>query len=165
MKTMWNIDLRYVLVLVINIVKSHAAMPWEWDPFKLSSDLSWIKLWLLVILLFFFSFVSVQISSTSLKNLGFFKVRIRNLSPSFVACFMACVLLPQIIFWYVYPLILFMFSCYTRVSTALKSFVRWIQDILSHVPDLNILVTAEQLHEEEQFDRPTNLEEGSSIST
>ncbi|KAG8375282.1 hypothetical protein BUALT_Bualt10G0084200 [Buddleja alternifolia] len=58
-------DLRFVFLLVINIVKSQTAMPWEWDPFNVVRDLTWTKFWLLTILFLIFSFVSILIPLAS----------------------------------------------------------------------------------------------------
>lgn len=35
---MQNFDLRFCVPLVINILKSQAGLPWDWDPFKAASE-------------------------------------------------------------------------------------------------------------------------------
>ncbi|KAK4435631.1 hypothetical protein Salat_0726600 [Sesamum alatum] len=60
-------------------------MPWEWDPFDLASDLTWIKFWLLAIFFFIFSFVSIGIPLTPPSNLRYIQVEMKSFSASLLA--------------------------------------------------------------------------------
>ncbi|KAL0393824.1 UNVERIFIED_CONTAM: hypothetical protein Slati_4348600 [Sesamum latifolium] len=143
-------------------------MPWEWDPFDVASDLTWIKFWILAIFLFIFSFISIAIPFTvPPNNLRHIQVQMKSFSASLLACFLASLLFPQLLFWYVYPMILLFFLCYSCIFNIFRSFIYWDQAILSLAPDLNILITttttAETIGElcdrEEELAR-ANLEEG-----
>ncbi|KAL1552644.1 hypothetical protein AAHA92_13415 [Salvia divinorum] len=140
---MWKSDVRFVILVAINVLKSHMAMPWEWDPFEVTNDLTWIKFLLLTTLFFFFAFIAIEIISlTSPNNIGFVKVQINSFSPTFSTCFLACLLLPQFLFWYVYPMILLSFWWYACVSSTFVSFLTWVGARVSEMPDLNIVIAA-----------------------
>ncbi|KAL0312293.1 UNVERIFIED_CONTAM: hypothetical protein Sradi_5628600 [Sesamum radiatum] len=166
---MSHFDLRFAILIVINILKSQTAKPWEWDPFDVGSDLTWIKFWLLTILLFIFSFVSIGIPLVVPPNdTRYIQVQTKRFSPSLLACFLASLFFPQLLFWYVYPIILLFFLSYTCICNVSRSFIYWAQAVLSLVPDLNILITTtstveadEELHEGEEELERANLEEGS----
>ena len=140
---MWKSDLRFLLLVAMNVLKSHMAMPWEWDPFKVTNDLTWTKFFLLTSLFFFFTFIAIEIISLTSPNImGFVKVKINNFSPTFSTCFLACLLLPQFVFWYVYPMILLSFYWYACVSSAFMSFLAWAGALMSEMPDLSISIVA-----------------------
>lgn len=79
---MWKFDLRFVILLIINIAKSH---PWAWDPFEVTTDFSWIKFWLLTSLMFIFGFIFIgMIPSNSPNNnvsMRVVRIQINNFSP------------------------------------------------------------------------------------
>lgn len=161
---MWKSDVRFVILVAINIVKSHVAMPWEWDPFEVANDITWTKFFILASLFFFFSFIAIEIISlTSPNNMGFVKVQINNFSPTFSTCFLACLFLPQFLFWYVYPMILVSFWWYTCISSAFASFVAWVGAVLSEMPDLNISVAAANTGDDpELLERGGDVQQGNS---
>lgn len=156
---MWNFDLRFVFLLIINIVKSHTSIPWEWDPFDVVSDLSWMKFWFLTILSFVFSFVSIVIP---LNNIVYIQVQVKNFSPTLLICFLASLFFPQLLFWYVYPIILLFFLCYACIFNMFTRFISWVQTIFSMLPDLNIFITAtnREWHEEGEVEEFVNGDVG-----
>ncbi|KAL2236820.1 UNVERIFIED_CONTAM: hypothetical protein Sindi_0873700 [Sesamum indicum] len=147
-------------------------MPWEWDPFDVASDLSWTKFWLLAIFLFIFSFISIAIPTFTVppNNLRYIQVQMKSFSASLLACFLASLFFPQLLFWYVYPMILFFFLCYSCIFDVSRSFVYWAQAILSLAPDFNILITTTSpvepirgLHHEDGVElEQANLEAGTT---
>lgn len=138
---MGKFDLRYVILVIINIVKSHAD-PWAWDPFEVTTAFSWIKFWLLTPLSFIFGFIFIGILIPNPNNnMRFVTIQINNFSPSLLTCFLASFFTPQSLFWYLYPLILLSFFCCACISAAFTAFVFWIEATLSGVPDLNISIT------------------------
>ncbi|KAL0324063.1 UNVERIFIED_CONTAM: hypothetical protein Scaly_2373400 [Sesamum calycinum] len=88
---MSHFDLRFGILVMINILKSQTAKPWEWDPFDVGSDITWIKFWLLAIFLFIFSFVSIGIPLTTvlpnnvryIQKLRYWAQAILSLAPDF----------------------------------------------------------------------------------
>ncbi|KAL7188379.1 hypothetical protein ACSBR1_038259 [Camellia fascicularis] len=60
---------RHAILLVINMVKSQASMPWDWNPFGLDSHLNWSKFSLLVVLCTPFSFTSIRVPLACPLNL------------------------------------------------------------------------------------------------
>ncbi|KAL0330960.1 UNVERIFIED_CONTAM: hypothetical protein Sangu_1641500 [Sesamum angustifolium] len=169
---MSHFDLRFGILVMINILKSQTAKPWEWDPFDVGSDITWIKFWLLAISLFIFSFVSFGIPLTTVppNNARYIQVQMKSFSASLLACFLASLFFPQLLFWYVYPTILSFFLCYSCICNVSRSFVYWAQAILSLAPDFSIWITTtnrvdeaaiRELHGEDgvELEEP-NLEEG-----
>lgn len=158
---MWKSDMRFMIVVAINIVKSHVAMPWEWDPFEVTNDLTWTKFLLLTSLFFFFTFIAIEIIPLTSPNImGFVKIQINKYSPTFSTSFLACVFLPQFLFWYVYPMILVSFWWYTCVSRAFASFVAWVGAVLSEMPDVNISIAAANADDDDDDDELHDVEEG-----
>ena len=138
---MSSFDIRYVVILVVNIIKSQTSMPWDWDPFDLNAHLTWTKFWILSTLFLIFSFTSIRIPLTCPLHIWHIKVRLGEYSATLVVLFVTSLLLPQLLFWYAYPIIMLLSLYFSWVSNLFGSFVRWVRDNLS-VPDLNIFITA-----------------------
>ncbi|KAL1532316.1 hypothetical protein AAHA92_32342 [Salvia divinorum] len=152
---MWKSDLRFLLLVAMNILKSQ---PWEWDPFEVTDHLTWTKFFLLVSLFFFFTFIAIEIIPLTSPNImGFVRVQINNSSPTFSTCFLACLLLPQFVFWYVYPVILVSFWWHACVSSAFTSFVAWAGALLSEMPDLSISIVAANTGDDELHDQGSQV--------
>ncbi|KAG8382003.1 hypothetical protein BUALT_Bualt05G0031300 [Buddleja alternifolia] len=136
---MAHFDLRYVLLIVINIVKSAIT---KWDPFDVLGDLTWTKFWFVTILLFIFSFLSIRVPiDPQNSTILYINVQLQNFSSSLAASFLASLFSPQILFWYIYPVILVLFSFSTCISSMLNNFVVWMQIVLSNVPGVNLFIT------------------------
>lgn len=154
---MSSLDLRYLLLLITNIIKSHIVTPCEWDAFDVATNFTWIKFWLLTLLFFIFAFVSIGIplhTSTD-TNMGYIRVQIKKFSASLTLSYLASIFIPQLLFWYLYPLILLLFSCSASISNLYWTSMFRLQAILATLPDFNLLLIAtDNIHEEE------NLEEG-----
>ncbi|KAL0330077.1 UNVERIFIED_CONTAM: hypothetical protein Sradi_4994400 [Sesamum radiatum] len=164
---MSHFDLRFAILMMINILKSQTAKPWEWDPFDVASELTWIKLSLLAIFLLIFSFISIGVPLTTVppNNMRYIQVQMKSFSASLLAGFLASLFFPQLLFWYVCPMIPLFFLCYAAISNVSRSFIYWAQATLSLAPDFNIWIATtnrveaaiRELHDE---DGEANVEEG-----
>ncbi|CAK9173328.1 unnamed protein product [Ilex paraguariensis] len=140
-----QLDLRHTFLVVINGVKfiGHQTSS---DPFHIISNLTWPKFTFLAITFFFFSFTSfiVPLSPTSLNHLQReLHVRVGTFSPTFAILLVASLLFPQKLFWYAYPIIIFLSFCSTRLSNLFMSFLLWAQDNLcENIHALNCIITA-----------------------
>ncbi|KAG8375286.1 hypothetical protein BUALT_Bualt10G0084600 [Buddleja alternifolia] len=134
-------DSRFVLLLVVNVFKSEVATPWKWDPFNLATtQISFFKWLILAAFSLSFSFIAIGIPYSRPHNnsMRFIRVQIKEFSSCLTISFLASLFMPQILFWYYYPVILLFFLCYTRISNVFRSFVFWIEA----VPDVSIFITA-----------------------
>ncbi|XAR70567.1 hypothetical protein NMG60_11027464 [Bertholletia excelsa] len=138
---MSSFDIRYFVLIVINMAKSQASMPWDWDPFVIIGDLTWMKFWLLFILSVIFSFFSVKVPLACPVNAGYMYVRVGEFSCTLFVLLVASLLLPQVLFWYFFPIVLLVSLCSLWFSNMVKSFVDWAQASLSTLPDLNVFVS------------------------
>ncbi|KAL7166970.1 hypothetical protein ACSBR2_037600 [Camellia fascicularis] len=143
---MSSFDIRYAILLVINMVKSQASMPWDWNPFGLDSHLNWSKFSLLVVLCTLFSFTSIRVPLACPLNLWHIHVKFGEFSNTLVVLFVSSLVFPQLLFWYAYPIIISISLCSSWVFNMFKSFVQWAKATLSAVPDLNLFISATQTH-------------------
>lgn len=137
-----SFDTRYAILLVVNIMKSQASVPWDWDPYELMGNLTWSKFWFLFILVLIFSFTSIRVALTCPIDIWHIRVRLGEFSTTLVVLLVTSLLLPQLLFWYVYPTIVLLSLCSSRVFNAFKSFLHWGQAVLVTVPDLTVSVSA-----------------------
>ncbi|KAA8525962.1 hypothetical protein F0562_007938 [Nyssa sinensis] len=88
-----------------------------------------------------FSSTSISLPLTSQLNMGHIRVQVGGFSAIFVLLLVASVLTPETLFWYAYPIMILLSSCTAWLSNILKSFLQWVQTVLSMVPDLNIFIS------------------------
>ena len=153
-------DIRYVIILVINIIKSQTSMPWDWDPFDLNGYFTWTKFWILSTLFLIFSFTSIRIPLTCPLHIWHVQVKVGDISTTLVVLFVTSLLLPQILFWCAYPFIVLLSLCFSWVSNLFRNFMLWARDTLSTVPDLNIFITSMETNEANSEQEPVALGDG-----
>ncbi|XAR54877.1 hypothetical protein NMG60_11030201 [Bertholletia excelsa] len=148
---MYFVDVRYVIPLGINIVKSHVAWPWEWDAFDIVGEPTWAKLWLYGFLLFLFPLVSVEILLTSSPHNAIRHIRLRvgDFSIILMLATLASLFLPQTLFWYAYPIMVLLSFCYIWILHLFATILRWVQANHSRVPILNIIVSTAHNNQDE----------------
>ena len=107
------LDLRSCIIVLINMMKSpriswDLMIIWTWN---------WTNLFSFILVLSVFSFVSIEVpltltffSSTCSFHALHIRLRFGNRPLSAAVSLMASIILPQTVFWYVYPLILVLFS-------------------------------------------------------
>ncbi|XAR54876.1 hypothetical protein NMG60_11030200 [Bertholletia excelsa] len=141
---MYYVDVRYVVPLGINIVKSHVGRPWEWDAFDIVGEPTWAKLWLYSFLLFLFPFVSVEILLTSSPHnaIRHIHLRVGDFSIILMLANFASLFLPQTLFWYAYLIMVLLSSCYIWILDLFVTILHWVQANHCRVPILDIIVTA-----------------------
>ena len=105
------LDLRSCIVVLINMVKSPRI---SWD---LMITETWTNLFSFMLVLSVFSFISIEVPLTltlfnSTRSFHALHIRLRfgNCPLSAAVSLMAKIILPYTVFWYVYPLILVLFS-------------------------------------------------------
>ncbi|GMP95637.1 hypothetical protein CsSME_00044601 [Camellia sinensis var. sinensis] len=135
------VDVRYLVPLGINMLKSHASWPWDWDPFNMLTIPNWPKLGLFFFLFFLFPFAAVEVVVTCPSNARHIRFRLRNFSVTLVVTVASSLLLPQVVFWYAYPIIVLLCLWYAWLANVFVSFLCWVQAMLSTVPILNIMIT------------------------
>lgn len=158
--SMSTFDIRYAIILAINIMKSQASIPWDWDPYELMSNLTWSKFWLLFTLFLVFSFTSFKVPLTCPIDIWHVRVRVRvgEFSTTLVVLMVTSLLLPQLLFWYTYPIIVLLFMCSSWVFKTFKSFLHWARAILVTVPDLNISLSSVEVDGADLEDNGVDLE-------
>ncbi|CAI9775653.1 unnamed protein product [Fraxinus pennsylvanica] len=135
-------DLRHAALLVVNVLKSYTAMPWEWDPFGIIiGNFTWIKFWLLASFFFVFSFISIEIPLIPQVDMGYIRIQVKNYTVSLLVCSLGSLFFPQDIFWCIYPTVLLLSSCTPRISSMWRSFKLSVQLLLPTIPVLNIFMT------------------------
>ncbi|XAR70565.1 hypothetical protein NMG60_11027460 [Bertholletia excelsa] len=134
------LDLRYAVLIVINIVKSHVGAPWDWDPYNIILGLTWSKFWLLSISILFFSFTSIALPLNCPLNLSYVSLRFKRFSTSLAILLVASLVFSQVHFWFVYFIFLIFSQSYffDWLSYVLRGFIQWVQVSSSNIPDLNI---------------------------
>ncbi|KAI3453936.1 hypothetical protein Pfo_010599 [Paulownia fortunei] len=75
-------------------------------------------------------------------------VRVKNFYASIIISFLALLFLPQLLFWYFYPVILLSSLYSNYISILFKSFVLSLQVILSMTSGFNIYITATNTDDE-----------------
>lgn len=150
--TMSHFDLRYAIPILINtmIKPQSRAMPWDWDPFKISNPQYWTnKPFLLVFLLLFFPFTSIQLSlpppsspNDINTNSALIRFQLGNFSLHLAVSLLGSLIFPQALFWYAYPTILIFAFCYPKLLFFLRRFVGWLNSKLSAFPALNLHISS-----------------------
>ena len=134
---MFDFDARYFVIIAMNLLKLTTNKPWEWDPFDIHNNLTWIKFSILLFFFFFFATTSIRVTDKHIF------LHFRNVSIAFTISFVALIILPQVLFWYVYPFILFLAYCSQRLCKLMNDIKDWLKAILAAVPDVRIHITAE----------------------
>lgn len=143
------IDIRYAVLLAINMFKYGVGMPWDWDPFHTISNLTWMKAFLLAIFFLVFFFISIKVhvpltathstpSTTSSTTDAVLLSFVELSAPLAVALMASALVFPQALFWYAYPIIVLSSSCFGE----LKRFANWFHTVLTAIPVLNVIMTA-----------------------
>ena len=160
-------DLRHALLFAINILKSQVGSAWDWEPFDTIGHPTWIKSFTLAILLLIFPFTCIQVPLR--LDSGHIIVRFGKLDPCFTVLFLASIVFPQALFWYAYPIIInIMISfCYSWLLNVLGSFLFWLQNVLTSIPVIYIIIRAtitrwHNLHEVEAVERYQQSQEPGS---
>lgn len=139
-------DIRYLILILVNILKSIfiASSPSDhWDPFHIfcypyPSFMTFIvRLFFLFLFSFIFSITSITIHHHPMTiriSSGYFSNSLNILS-------LASLLLPQVLYWYTFFIIITLSSwIYSNTWT---SFRQWFLRIFSTIPAFSIFVTAE----------------------
>ncbi|KAI3493572.1 hypothetical protein L1887_40773 [Cichorium endivia] len=132
-----DFDARYLLLIVMNLMKLATSRPWEWDPFDTFRNLTWIKFCLLALFFFLFTSTTIRLSNKHVI------LQFRDVSAIFTVSFVALIVLPQVLFWYVYPLVPFLSICSHTLRKLMNDLMILLQDILATVPDVRIQITAQ----------------------
>ncbi|GMN30876.1 hypothetical protein TIFTF001_003010 [Ficus carica] len=107
---MSGFDLRFVIPVVINLLKSQTkAHPWDWDAFSLlhnPNEVSWIKISFHISLLVLFSCTSITFTRRPSPNTALICFQFGNFSPHIAVSFVCSLVFPQALFWFLYPAIL-----------------------------------------------------------
>lgn len=153
---MASFDLRIVILLLINILKSFLGKPSNWDAFDTIGHLTWLKLSLLAASFLLFSFTSIKVPMFNSANTEYIHIHIQigDLSLLFSVSFLACVLLPQIQYWIACAILILL----SFLSTWVFNFFTRFQDFFSTITVLNILVSATLVGDGNQEMRGENQE-------
>ena len=107
---MSGFDLRFVIPVVINLLKSQTkAHTGDWDAFSLlhnPNEVSWIKISFHISLLVLFSCTSITFTRRPSPNTALICFQFGNFSPHIAVSFVCSLVFPQALFWFVYPAIL-----------------------------------------------------------
>ena len=138
---MSNIDLRYIILLAINNLKSQAASPWDWDPYQ--------NTWPTYLAESLPSRPSLPSTSLNLnqtppqysiwyETYTVILLQFGAFNPQLTFALICSVLFPQALFWYVYPIIISVFVW----SPLILNFLKWLQGVLTSIPVSNIIIRA-----------------------
>ncbi|KAK6783019.1 hypothetical protein RDI58_020815 [Solanum bulbocastanum] len=146
-------DLRYIILLLINIFKSTSS---DWDPFHLllhyDSDpilFSFIilinKILLVVSFSFIFSIISIRIiHMTNYSNRPIsIEIQFGTFSKCFSIFVIVTLLLPQVLFWYIFFIIILFSLLFMSCSNWISNLWEWTLHILSAIPVLTISIRAQ----------------------
>ena len=137
-------DLRFCIIVLINMAKSQIGGI-SWDL------ITWTNLFCFLLILAAFSFVSIEVPLTlftcSFRTLHI-RLRFGNRPLSAAVSFMASLIFPQPLFWYVYPVLLLLsfYPAARLVDHALRSLQAVIP--INQVYDVFISADVEVLNEE-----------------
>ncbi|KAI3523783.1 hypothetical protein L1887_02181 [Cichorium endivia] len=134
---MHDLDARYLLLVIMNLMKLATSGPWEWDPFNTFRNLTWIKFCLLALFFFLFTTISIRLSNKHVI------LQFKDVSYLFAVLFVALIVLPQVLFWYLYPLVPFLSFCSRTLRKLMNDLMNSLQDVLVTLPDVRIQITTE----------------------
>nr|GMD79747.1 Bs4C-R protein [Ipomoea batatas] len=137
---MQYIDLRYLVLLLINLSKSMFTSSSEldidlWHP-------SPPKLVLLILLALTFAVASVNVPlNCPINRAMHIRIDVGSFSTSLGFLFLGSLGLPQTMFWYVYIVVVLGSCCYSWLFDVFCSFLEWVRAIFSEIPSFKIVVT------------------------
>ena len=142
-KDMSCFNLRLVFPCLINIYKifNVEILAWEWDPYNIMGDLSWMKVSGLLLLFLAFSFSSIEAVLTPSKNPRFVRLCLSGqyFSISMALSLLASLIFPQEIFWVIIPLIILLSFC---SPPRILNLLICLHAAASRLPGCSILITA-----------------------
>ena len=131
-----SFDLRSIVLIGINILKSFIGSPSNWDAFDIIGHLTWPNFISLAILILLFTFTSIKIPLFDGDNMMFLHIQFGEFLATFAVSFVASLILPQAHYWVAYSLLIFLSFYSTYV---LNFFVR-VQASPSIIPRLNVFL-------------------------
>ena len=165
---MSSLDLRFVIPVLLNMLKSFLFSPSDWDPFNLFfHHPTWPKTSLFVFMFLFFPFTSIKISiSNTSAHLIIFERQ--SFSMHLTILLLGSIVLPQQLFW-LYAYFAVHFTCYPTLLLLLERLVGWLHAKLSstttHPANVDTPTTMPQIVAEvffnEQIDLEANFDAGS----
>ena len=132
------IDLSYIVLLAINTLKSQAASPWDWDPYQVLGQPTWLKACLLALLFLVIPFTSIRLPLNTPSDTRHILLQFGEFNPQLTFALICSILFPQALFWYVYPIIISVFVW----SPWILNFLKWLQGVLTTIPVSNIIIRA-----------------------
>lgn len=140
-------DIRYLILIIINILKSTLSIFDNWDPFHIfANHLNYptfmefmYKLFFLLFFSFLFSIIRITIHypiTTIHINSGYFNKSL------YILC-LASLLLPQMLFQYIFFITIILSSCSSWIFNICTSFCEWIMRIFATIPRFNIFINGE----------------------
>lgn len=150
-----HFDLRHTILVLVNILKSGIGPPWQWDPFNVVAVSHQFTLMEASILLFMFIFSVTSVKIRARSEQWQICIRVGNFSTTLTLSLLVCLVVPQCVFWYAYPMILLISMNYTWLAKTFNTFLDWLQGMSPSMPVFNIFVvttlaTAGLNHEDQQ---------------
>ena len=139
---MYYMDLRYPFLFAINILKSQVGSTLVWDPFNTIAHPTSTKTFILFLLFLLFPFTCIKVPIACSVNTGPITVRLGKFDPFLTVSLVASIVFPQALFWYAYPIIIMISFRYSWLLYVLGIFLRWLQNVLSSIPEINIMIRA-----------------------
>nr|GMC83433.1 Bs4C-R protein [Ipomoea batatas] len=142
---MQYIDVRHVVLLLINLSKSMFSSSSELDSPAMIIDLwhpSLPKLALLILLALTFAVTSVNIPlNCPINRAMHIRIDVGSFSTSLGLLFLGSLGLPQTLFWYVYMVVVLGSSCSSWLFDVFCSFLEWVRAIFSGIPSFRFVIT------------------------
>lgn len=135
---MCHIDLRYTVLLAINILKSQVATPGEWDPYQTIRQPTWMKDSFLALLFLVLPFTSIKLPISTQSATRHILLWFGEFNTQLTVAFIGSILFPQALFWYFYPIIISVFIWYPW----LFNFLKWSHGVLTTIPVCKIIIRA-----------------------
>ncbi|KAK6783018.1 hypothetical protein RDI58_020814 [Solanum bulbocastanum] len=140
-------DLRYLILITVNILKSTLSVSDNWDPFHIFDHrpnyptfMEFMnKLFFLLLFSFLFSIIRITIHhpiTTIHINSGYF-------NKSFYILCLASLLLPQMLFWYIFFITIILSSSSSWIFNTCTSFREWIMHIFATIPRFSLFINGE----------------------
>ncbi|RVW18066.1 hypothetical protein CK203_114286 [Vitis vinifera] len=136
------VNLRFSVPYAINIFKIFQVgiLGWDWDPYNIMGDLSWMKV-ICFLLLLGFSFISIEGPPTPSINPRYVRLRlsVEYFSIPMAISLIASLIVPRTLFWYIfYPMIMLQPCC----SPWLLNLQVCLHAMASRVPGCIFIITA-----------------------
>lgn len=154
-------DLRYIILMLINIFKStssdwdpfHLLLYYDFDPILFSFIIHINKILLLISLSFIFSIISIRIiHMTNYSNRPInIKIQFGTFSKFFKILCIITLLLPQVLFWYILFIIILFSLLFMSCPNWISNLCEWTLHILSTIPVLTIFICAQLDNNDENY--------------